>query len=76
MPYRSINELPDKLKKHLPKGAQETYMEAFNSAWKMYADPKKRRGSETREVTAHKVAWNAVKKKYQKDEATGNWKKI
>jgi len=76
MPYKSTSELPDKLKKHLPKAAQTIYMEAFNSAWKMYADPKKRRDHETREVTAHKVAWNAVKKQYRKDEATGDWKKI
>jgi cation transport regulator ChaB len=30
-------------------------------------------GSGCREVTAHKVAWATVKKKYAKDEATGEW---
>ncbi|WP_229459389.1 ChaB family protein [Massilia cavernae] len=43
--------------------------EAFNSAYDDY----KERGANGREETAHKVAWTAVKKKYQKDEKTGKW---
>jgi len=76
MPYKNLDELSDKIKKYLPKEAQKIYMEAFNSAWDMYAKPKKRRNLDSREVIAHKVAWNAVKKKYKKDEASGKWKKI
>ena len=75
MPYKKIADLPDKLKKNLPKEAQKIYMEAFNSAWELYAKPSKRKGADTREVTAHKVAWNAVKKKYYKDPSSGHWKK-
>lgn len=72
MPYSSISELPDAVRDHLPKHAQEIYKEAFNSAWDDYADEDARRGSESREETAHKVAWAAVKKKYMKG-GDGDW---
>lgn len=75
MPYKEISDLPDRVKENLPKHAQEIYLEAFNSAWDQYAEPKERRGDATREETAHKVAWSAVKKVYEKDEKTGEWKK-
>ena len=62
MPYKTINELPDSVQGALPKHAQEIYKEAFNSALEQYASPQDRRGDESREETAHKVAWSAVKK--------------
>lgn len=58
----------------LPKKAQEIYREAYNSAWDEYKDPDKRRDDDSREETAHKVAWSAVKKKYEKSD-NGKWKK-
>ncbi len=66
MPYQKISELPDAVKDNLPKHAQEIYKEAFNSAWDQYKDPDDRRGDDSREEVAHKVAWSAVKKKYEK----------
>jgi cation transport regulator len=36
MPYRTMNELPESVQKHLPKHACEIYMKAFNSAWEQY----------------------------------------
>lgn len=66
MPYRSISELPDSVKENLPKKAQEIYKEAFNNAWDQYKEPSERRGGASREETAHKVAWNAVKGEYEK----------
>jgi cation transport regulator len=69
MPYKSTADLPDSVRDNLPKHAQEIYQEAFNSAYDEY----KERGPEGREVTAHKVAWAAVKKKYKKDEKSGKW---
>ncbi len=72
MPYDRITELPDSVKDNLPKGAQEIYKEAFNSAHEEYKDSKKRRGKESREEVAHKVAWAAVKKKYEKSD-NGKW---
>jgi cation transport regulator len=66
MPYRTNRELPDSVKDNLPSHAQDIYREAFDSAWDEYQDPDKRRGSESREEVAHKVAWAAVKQKYEK----------
>jgi cation transport regulator len=66
MPYRNLDELPNSVKAHLPHHAQEIYKEAFNHAWDEYADPDKRRSDASREETAHKVAWSAVKKEYDK----------
>lgn len=68
MPYKRISELPEAVKEHLPKHAQEIYKEAFNSAYDQYDKPSERRGDATREETAHKVAWSAVKKDYTKGE--------
>ena len=66
MPYDSISDLPDAVRDALPKHAQEIYLAAFNNAWEEYAKPKDRRGGASREETAHKVAWAAVKQKYEK----------
>lgn len=66
MPYKSVSELPESVKENLPKHAREIYKEAYNSAWDEYKDPEDRRGDASREETAHKVAWSAVKKKYEK----------
>ena len=54
--------------------AQDIYKEAFNSAWDEYTDPKDRRGDADREETAHKVAWSAVKRSYEKG-PDGDWRK-
>ncbi|CAI0698010.1 Cation transport regulator ChaB [Serratia entomophila] len=66
MPYNSKSALPDNVKNVLPEHAQEIYKEAFNSAWQEYADPDERRDDASREETAHKVAWAAVKHSYRK----------
>ena len=73
MPYKSTHELPASVKDHLPEHAQEIYKEAFNSAWDQYDQPRERRNDDSREETAHKVAWAAVKKVYDKDEKSGRW---
>ncbi|MBN8637302.1 MAG: ChaB family protein [Anaerolineae bacterium] len=74
MPYRTINDLPDSVRDNVPEHAQEIYLAAFNSAWEQYDQPSERRGDDTREETAHQVAWAAVKRKYQKDEKSGKWR--
>ncbi|HEI8865475.1 putative cation transport regulator ChaB [Serratia sp. AKBS12] len=66
MPYKSNSDLPDNVKNVLPDHAQEIYKEAFNSAWEQYKDKDERRGDDSREETAHKVAWSAVKQSYRK----------
>ncbi len=74
MPYKNVSDLPDSVKDNLPTHAQEIYLAAFNNAWAEYDQPQERRGNETREEVARKVAWAAVKKKYEKDENSGKWK--
>lgn len=71
MPYNNLNELPDSVKDNLPKQAREIYKEAYNSAWDQYKDPEERKDDASREETSHKVAWSAVKQKYEKKD--GNW---
>jgi cation transport regulator len=71
MTYDRLEDLPEPVQHVLPKKAQEIYKEAFNSAWEQYADPADRRGDATREETAHRVAWSAVKEKYEKH--AGKW---
>ena len=56
----------------LPKHAQEIYKESHANALKQYQKPEKRRGGkkQSAEQVFHKVAWAAVKKKYEKHEDT------
>ena len=75
MPYDSQKDLPDSVRNTLPKHAQDIYKEAYNSAWDEYEDPDERRGDASREETAHRVAWGAVKQSYEKDESSGEWHK-
>ena len=59
MPYRVNTDLPERVRGHLPPDAQTIYREAFNHAWLQHArDPQ--------EEIAHRVAWAAVKRRYEK----------
>lgn len=75
MPYKNLSDLPKQVRDNLPKHGQEIYQAAYNSAWDEYDEPSERRGDASREETAHKVAWAAVKDKYEKDEDNGRWVK-
>jgi cation transport regulator len=66
MPYRSIADLPPRIREHLPPHAQEIFLEAFNHAWEEYASPAKRYAGSSLEETAMRVAWAAVKRSYVK----------
>ncbi len=74
MPYKTDNDLPESVRNALPKHGQDIYRAAYNHAWDEYSEPKERRGDESREEAAHKVAWAAVKREYDKDDQTGKWK--
>ena len=75
MPYTSIDDLPEKIKEVLPTHAQEIYEKSFNNAYEQYQSAEKRRNpDEDAETIAHKVAWAAVKREYEKDES-GQWVK-
>jgi cation transport regulator len=65
MPYAGIGDLPPSVRSHLPEHAQEIYRAAFNNAYEAHA------GNPHREELAHRIAWSAVKHKYEK--ITGRW---
>ena len=69
MPYADTSALPASVRKALPAHAQTIYLAAFNAAYDEYRD----RGAEEREQTAHKVAWAAVKKQYEKSADGAIW---
>ncbi len=64
MSYPRLADLPASVRDNLPKHAQEIYRAAFNNAWEEYDHDEER---------AHRVAWAAVKEKYEKNEQTGKW---
>jgi cation transport regulator len=64
MPYQQINDLPDSVKEHVPKHAQEIFRAAFNNALEEYGE----------EERAFRVAWAAVKRDYEKSD-DGKWHK-
>jgi cation transport regulator len=72
MPYHAIHDLPESVQNVLPEHAQAIYKEAFNNAYEEYATPDERRDDASREETAHRVAWGAVKQKYKKG-SDGMW---
>jgi cation transport regulator len=68
---RGDKQLSSRTKKQidsLPKHAQHIYTKAHASAIEQYQSPEKRRGGKKQSVeeVAHKAAWAAVKKKYNK----------
>lgn len=65
MPYQRNLELPVSIRSHLPAQAQDIYRSAFNNAWTQYGRPECHSNG-TREQTAHKVAWAAVKRRFEK----------
>ncbi|HVP81142.1 MAG TPA: ChaB family protein [Thermodesulfobacteriota bacterium] len=73
-PEKSVKDLPKGVK-DLPHHAKEIYKKAHNNALEENRDPTKRRGRASLEEVAHKVAWAAVKKDYEKDKNTGKWKR-
>lgn len=74
MPYHTKDQLPAALKSKLPDHAQDIYMRTFNAAWDEYgAISKSRGGDNSKEETAHRIAWAAVKQKFIK-KADGEWK--
>ncbi len=62
MPYTLNEDLPENLRLHLPPHAQDIFREAFNHAWITYGAHEPAR----REETAHRVAWAAVKRRFEK----------
>lgn len=64
MPYATNADLPQAVSRHLPPHAQDIYRAAFNHAFAAH------RGDLRQEEAAHRIAWAAVKRSYQK---VGDW---
>ncbi len=60
MPYRINEDLPPGVRRHLPPHARSIYRETFNRTWERYRDDPRQ------EEIAHRTAWAAVKRCYQK----------
>ena len=58
MPFLLNEELPASVRRHLPDDAQTVYREVFNHAYSLEGA--------TYEEHAHRVAWAAVKRRYEK----------
>ncbi len=58
MPYATNEDLPPAVQRNLPAGAQDVYRAAFNRAFSHYGP--------WNEAVAHRVAWAAVKRRYEK----------
>jgi cation transport regulator len=60
MPYQANADLPSSVRNHLPEHAQDIFREAFNHAYAAHErDPRQ-------EEAAFRIAWAAVKKRYEK----------
>ena len=59
-PYIDNSGLPRSVQSVLPEHAQDIYREAFNHAWEEQGHD---------DVTATRVGWAAVKRRYEKGEA-------
>jgi cation transport regulator len=71
MPYSHNIDLPVNIRSLLPVHAQDIYRSAFNNAWKEYNLASKRRSNASQEEVSFRVAWAAVKSKYEK--IGGRW---
>lgn len=60
MPYPHNDDLPPPVRNHLPSHAQDIYREAFNHAFAAHS------GEPRQEERAHRIAWAAVKRSYEK----------
>jgi len=60
MPYSVNQDLPPSVRDHLPEHAQDIFREAFNHAYEAHKrDPRQ-------EEAAFRIAWAAVKRRYEK----------
>lgn len=60
MPYARNEDLPPSVRDHLPEHAQDIFRAAFDAAFEAHA------GDPRQEEAAFRIAWAAVKKRYEK----------
>lgn len=68
MPYSSTEDLPASIRSALPDGGQRIFLAAFNAAYEGTC-----RNDPDLEECANRVAWAAVKEKYEKSGEDGAW---
>jgi len=56
MPYATNSKLPSSVREHLPTHAQGIFREAFNHAFEQHGGD---------EATVFRIAWAAVKRRYE-----------
>ena len=71
MLYAIDKDSPDRVDDDLPHSPKDIYREAYNNAWEEYEESQSRRHNANREDISHKMALNAVEKKYKKQ--NGEW---
>ncbi|WP_413161834.1 ChaB family protein [Capilliphycus salinus ALCB114379] len=65
MAYETLEQLPETVKSQLPRGAQQIFLAAFNSA----------SSDGLSEDAASQLAWNSVKTQYEQS-SQGEWTTI
>jgi len=68
MPYSSVEDLPESIRSALPDGGQRIFLAAFNAAFEGTC-----KNDPDLEECANRVAWAAVKEKYEKTGEDGAW---
>jgi cation transport regulator ChaB len=64
----SVSDLPDSVTGALTKGAQESFLGAFNGVWEEYSD------DDDRAALVHKLTWVVFTTKYEKKDE--DWVKM
>jgi cation transport regulator len=68
MTYRTLSDLPEALRKELPRHAQEIYLAAHIRTWEKCAASGDYQDERSMAKTAHKAGLFAVEMEYEKDE--------
>ena len=71
MIYKRVSDLPVEIAQSLPTGADYIYLREYRLAWDNIAEDT---DELRRHETAHRVAWSAVRRKYELDDK-GKWYK-
>lgn len=70
--YQTIDDLPEEIKRAMPREAQELYLGAHQRFWRE-ADVEAAR-EEERTERVHRNALDIVRGRYEQDEETGYWR--
>ncbi len=74
MTYRTLSDLPEALRKELPRHAQEIYLAAHTRTWEKCAASEDYQDERSIAASAHKAGLFAVEMEYEKDEH-GQWRR-